>query len=296
MRVTSGSARANDVAAVTAAAGDILPTRTLLGVTGTMIPADIWLTTYNYASYIRNYFGCFASEIGGDLTVDSITYPSRLGGINVTLIGIAPQTITVTGNCIGGVLDDPTAPWFLAVFGVGIGGSTTILASNAGLGILELSEAEEPSGTLTIDISHNPLQNVEESSALESLFETIDVINLDTVLDVHGIPTSLNMLCWQYILHHMSTHAGSSFTTDPQSITVSGSSAVTAGVDGTYAWNSTLDKFVHATDADLTISYASLKYKIFDEAVEKFRCTYLLSATAWKFPDNTAAVVTTVFA
>jgi hypothetical protein len=287
----------SDKNVVDAKKASILPTVTdLLGVAGTMIPAQAWLTTTSYTSYIHNYFGYFSCEIGGDLEVDSATYPSRLEGLNISLVGIAPQTITIIGDCTGGVTGDPTAPWTLIVYGAGIGGSTTILASNTGLGALELSGADERSGTLTIDISHNPLQNTEESPAVESLLASIVEINLDTVMDIHGITTPLGAACWQYILQHVSTHADSSFTTDPQSITVSGSSSVTAGVDGTYAWNTAADKFVHATDADLTISYASSKYKIFDEAVEKFRCAYLLSAYAWKFPNNTTAVVTTVFA
>jgi hypothetical protein len=161
------------------------------------------------------------------------------------------------------------------------------------LGKLILTKATTPLGTLDIDISSNPIHNDSPTFPLELLFTAINTINLDTTLVITDIPIALTATCWEAILVHMSTHAASLFTTDPHTITVSGSPA--AAVDGDYLWSPADGKFVHTTDATLTISYDTSKYKIYDGAVLQFKCSTLVSASGWQTPVNGATdIVTTL--
>ena len=276
-------------AAVTAAKASILPTTSLLGVAGKMIPADVQFAITSSGSYIRNCLGSIHGDIGGGLTVDSVTYPSRLGSLSITLVGAAPQTVSITGDCTGGVVDAPTDPWILSVSGVGVGGSTTITAADTGLGSLEISAADVPSGTLVIDISSNPLT----IEGLEALATSIQEAGLTTELDITGIEVSLTSAFWQYILIHTAAHALSVITTDAHTITVRGTDAVAAGVDGDYVWSPATGKFVNSEDADLTIYRASSKYEIFDEAVLKYKSSTLVSET-WQTPANGSTNIVTV--
>ena len=283
-------------AAVTAAKASILPTTSLLGVAGTMIPADVKLSNTTSTSYIQHGFGSFQGQIGGDMEFDTDGLGDcYFGTLNFELVGTGVQFIYSGGaDCGGGVVDDPTAPWKLTVTKVGVGGDCHISLAGSGLGELKLTKATSPTGVLDINISSNPLHNDAPLYPLEALCAIFDTINLDTTLTITDIPISLNATCWQHLLIHMSTHAASIFTTDPHTITVSGADAVTAGVDGAYVWSPADGKFVNDDDADLTIYYAAGKYSIFDGAVLQFKCSTLVSAIGWQTPAAGATNIVTV--
>ena len=183
MRVTSGSARANDVAAVNAAKASILPTVTPLGVTGTQPGAVLSLSTtpgatiswYNVYGALSGFTWATAGlKLGA---VDDASKACLFTALACSLTRAGEQTLTVYDNLL---------PWTLTLTQVGHDArKLTINAAGCNLTSVTLTPADGITAlNVALDISDNALTQ----TCINALFAVLynKTVLTSASLDISG--------------------------------------------------------------------------------------------------------------
>lgn len=269
MRVTSGSARANDVGAVTAAAASILPTATVLGVTGTQDPATATLSVVALKKTLA---------LTGQFDAYVVDFESV--GIRVLTISGNDQAATLTLN---GLLPSSTALATVAV-----------AASDTGLVALVVGAGSfagcDVSHSVAMDLSDNAIADYGDLWTLLGA-AAAPVGTIDISGGTNASPTEAQ---WDIIAKVANYGSGMTITVNaPKTINVAVDTGPYAAAAGDYVWNPASGAFEPTTATGYIIVCSDGVYYLTDLDSNNLTNSTLFGDGTWDDGEGPVSEVAT---